>query len=65
MVITFFFVIVVGRWSDKLETAFLVFEGIDTAAEITLNEVILGTTNNMFVRYKFPVKDVLKVQISF
>lgn len=30
-------------------------------ADIELNELPLGTTNNMFVRYKYDVKNILKV----
>ncbi len=37
----------------------LVFQGLDTFAKITLNGKILGETDNMFVPYRFDVKDVL------
>jgi len=39
----------------------LVFNGVDTVARIALNDVTLGSTNNMFVRYKFDVKSILRV----
>lgn len=39
----------------------LVFYGVDTVADILLNGSPLGTTDNMFVRYKYNVKDILKV----
>ncbi|KAL1508964.1 hypothetical protein ABEB36_003777 [Hypothenemus hampei] len=42
------------------ENVNLVFEGIDTFATIELNNVTIGTTNNMFVRYYFDVKKHLK-----
>jgi len=49
----------------------LVFDGIDTLAEIYLNNVHIGSTNNMFLQYRFDVKDllnkgknVLKVEIK-
>lgn len=31
-------------------------------SEIFVNDVLLGTTNNQFVRYIFDVKDVLKTK---
>lgn len=38
----------------------LVFEGIDTIAKIYLNNVQLGTTSNMFLRYEYYVTKFLK-----
>jgi len=38
----------------------LVFEGIDTIADIFLNEQHIGSTNNMFIEYRFNVKAVLR-----
>ena len=40
----------------------LVFEGLDTIAGVWLNGKSLGYTNNMFRRYVFPVKNLLKVE---
>ncbi|GAB6099195.1 glycoside hydrolase family 2 protein [Halanaerocella petrolearia] len=37
----------------------LVFAGIDTIAEIYLNDQLLGKTNNMFIEYSFDVKENL------
>ncbi len=37
----------------------LVFEGIDTAADIFLNHKLLGRAENMFTRYEFNVDQVL------
>ncbi|CAO1424510.1 unnamed protein product [Diamesa serratosioi] len=34
----------------------LAFHGLDTLADIYLNEQLLGSTDNMFVRYRFDVK---------
>lgn len=39
----------------------LVFEGVDTIAFVELNDVPIGTTQNMFVRYVFDVKEHIKV----
>lgn len=39
---------------------FLVFEGIDTLAEVTLNGIHIGSTDNMFREWHFSVKDLLK-----
>ncbi|XP_064086358.1 beta-mannosidase-like isoform X2 [Macrobrachium nipponense] len=35
----------------------LIFDGLDTAAEVVVNGVVVGKTNNMFVRYVFDVKE--------
>ncbi|KAG5679138.1 hypothetical protein PVAND_008730 [Polypedilum vanderplanki] len=40
-------------------TMILVFHGLDTITEIFLNDVLLGSTNNMFIRYRFDVKNHL------
>lgn len=37
----------------------ITFHGIDTLSKVYLNEVLLGTTTNMFIRYTFNIKDVL------
>lgn len=42
------------------ENAELVFEGLDTYCEITLNGKILGKTENMFIRHKFCVDGILR-----
>ncbi|KAM9842549.1 beta-mannosidase [Aulostomus maculatus] len=38
----------------------LVLEGVDTVASVWLNGGIVGSTENMFLRYEFPVRDFLK-----
>nr|CAD7442486.1 unnamed protein product [Timema bartmani] len=38
----------------------LVFHGLDTVAEVFVNNVSVGVTNNMFTRYAFPVKRLLR-----
>lgn len=38
----------------------LVFEGIDTVADVYLNHFYLGRTDNMFLKYEFDVSTVLK-----
>lgn len=42
----------------------LVFEGLDTFAEIYINEVKVGESKNMFVQYIFSIKKYLKVRES-
>ncbi|XP_028994914.1 beta-mannosidase isoform X2 [Betta splendens] len=37
----------------------LVFDGVDSVASIWLNGISIGTTDNMFRRYDFSVKDLL------
>lgn len=39
------------------DQALLVFHGLDTLADIYLNEQLLGSTDNMFLRYRFDVKN--------
>jgi beta-mannosidase len=43
------------------DVIYLVCEGLDTFATIYINEVEVGSSQNMFVRYEFDVKDQLKV----
>ncbi|ABY95559.1 MULTISPECIES: beta-mannosidase [Thermoanaerobacter] len=38
----------------------LVFEGIDTFADIYLNGIHLGKVQNMFIPYEFDIKDIVK-----
>jgi beta-mannosidase len=40
----------------------LVFEGLDTISEIYLNDIRLGGTDNMFVKYRYNVKSILKTK---
>ncbi len=40
----------------------LVFEGLDTICEIYLNGIKLGGTDNMFVKYRYNVKNILKAK---
>jgi beta-mannosidase len=44
------------------EKVYLVADGIDTLATVTLNGQVLGETNNMFRRYEWEVKSLLKPQ---
>nr|AEE61968.1 unknown [Dendroctonus ponderosae] len=46
----------------EYENVNLVFDGVDTFADIVLNNVTVGSTTNMFVRYVFDVKDILKAE---
>ncbi|XP_072220835.1 beta-mannosidase [Leuresthes tenuis] len=48
----------------------LVFDGVDTVASISLNGIIVAKTENMFCRYDFSVRDLLKdgenmLEVSF
>ncbi len=38
----------------------IVFDGIDVYSDIYLNDVLLGSTDNMFLQYRFNVKALLK-----
>ena len=45
--------------SEALE---MVFEGVDTFAEIELNGKVIGSTENMFMSYRFNVKGIAKAR---
>ncbi|KAK7070125.1 hypothetical protein SK128_023979 [Halocaridina rubra] len=48
------------------ERVVLIFDGLDTVAEIVVNGDTVGRSNNMFVRYVFDVKQQVQVmEISF
>nr|XP_053649260.1 beta-mannosidase-like [Cherax quadricarinatus] len=42
------------------ERVALIFEGLDTAARVLVNDEVVGTSDNMFVRYIYDVKQHLK-----
>jgi beta-mannosidase len=42
------------------EKVFLVCDGLDTLAEVTLNGELLGRTDNMFRRYEWEIKQLLR-----
>jgi beta-mannosidase len=39
----------------------LIFEGIDTYADVYFNKQHLGSTKNAFLKYEFPIKNYAKV----
>ena len=43
----------------------LTFHGLDTLAEIYLNDQLLGLTDNMFTRYRFDIKPYLVAVSAF
>jgi beta-mannosidase len=47
---------------DFLMHSFLIltFDGVDTIANVTLNDQFLGQTQNMFTRYSYNVRQILK-----
>lgn len=49
---------------DFLQRSFvtLTFDGVDTIANVTLNNHYLGQTRNMFTRYSYNVRKILKPQ---
>ena len=42
----------------------LVLEGVDTFSTILINDVEVGTTQNMFVKYIFNITEQIKVSVS-
>ena len=45
---------------DTQNNVDLVLEGLDTICEIYLNEIELGGTDNMYLSYRYNVKDILR-----
>jgi beta-mannosidase len=45
---------------DRELPVFIIFEGLDTIADIYLNGSLLGKSRNMFLRYEFEVTSLLK-----
>jgi beta-mannosidase len=45
---------------NPADDIFLAFEGVDTIADVYLNESKLGSTENMFIKYKFNLAGKLK-----
>lgn len=39
----------------------LICEGLDTIAKVYINDILVGESVNMFVRYIYDIKDVLRV----
>ncbi|XP_051475768.1 beta-mannosidase isoform X2 [Apus apus] len=48
----------------KWQKVNLVFEGLDTVSEILMNNITLGRTDNMFIRYSFDITSVIK-EVNF
>jgi len=46
--------------NEPAQHTILAFEGLDTVADITLNEMDLAKTDNMFVAHEFPVGERLR-----
>jgi beta-mannosidase len=53
--------------AENLNHEFLIltFHGLDTVAEISLNGKLLGNISNMFIRFRFDVKELLIVGENF
>lgn len=45
----------------QYENLNIVFEGLDTISTVKINDVVVGESDNMFVRYIFNITSVLKV----
>ncbi len=52
----------VDKATLKCDAVLLRFEGVDTVADIALNDVKLGSVKNMHRTYEFEVKDLLKAE---
>lgn len=51
------------EWNDALPVSgrvYLVFEGIDTLADVYMNGYYLGRAENMFIPYRFDVGEILR-----
>lgn len=60
-----FCIFLVNSSSQIFSKKCLVFDGIDTISEIYLNENLIGSTNNMFVKYTFSVEEYINVCGTF
>ncbi len=47
---------------EKEKTTYLIFNGLDTIADIYLNDELIGRTENMFINYRFTVTKRLKAK---
>ncbi|XP_026807411.1 beta-mannosidase isoform X2 [Rhopalosiphum maidis] len=52
----------VNSSSKSFNKKYIIFDGIDTFSDIYLNKKLIGSTNNMFVRYTFSIEEFLKYQ---
>jgi beta-mannosidase len=50
--------------ADLLEKSkiVLVCNGLDTIADVFINEILVGSSRNMFVRYIYDIKSAVKVK---
>lgn len=46
----------------SLDNVVLTAHGLDTIGQVFLNHQLVGSSDNMFVRYMWPVKSILKVK---
>jgi Glycosyl hydrolases family 2, sugar binding domain. len=53
------------EFPDEFDEIKLVFEGIDTLADIYFNGDYLGTAENMFISYEYDVTDLIKEKTMF
>ena len=51
----------VGALLLQNSTILLVCDGLDTIATVTVNGVVVGKSENMFLRYIYNIKSALKV----
>ena len=58
-----FFIISVDENLRSYAVTNIVFEGLDTFARVLINDMEVGRSENMFVRYIFDVKQLLQVAI--
>lgn len=70
LIVIFIYFTVSNSWKSR-KHILLTLHGIDTLANITLNDQILGTTDNMFVRYRYNIAEylndennILKIEIK-
>ena len=44
-----------------MKSVLLVCDGLDTVSRITVNDEVVGTSANMFVKYTYDIKPVVRV----
>lgn len=57
--------IAVGESVLKHRHINMLLEGLDTVADVTLNNVLLVSARNMFQRYVVDITDIVKVCLNY
>lgn len=59
------YIFLVNSSSKSFNRKYIIFDGVDTIGDVYLNTKLIGSTNNMFVKYYFSVEEYLNVRIVY